>query len=98
MLGKLIATISYWILVAFFVAMLARLVFDYIRIFKRNWRPKGFVLVIAEATYTVTDPPLKLLRKVLPPVRIGNIGIDVAYSIVLFIVLILMSITRSYMV
>lgn len=98
MLGKLIATVSYWVLVAFFVAMIVRLVFDYIRIFKRNWRPKGFVLMLAEATYTITDPPLKLLRKVLPPVRIGNIGIDVAYSIVLFVVLILMSITRSYMV
>ncbi len=98
MFVTLLATAAYWVFFAFMVAMIARLVFDYIRLFKRDWRPKGFVLMVAEAAYTVTDPPLRTLRKVLPPVRVGSIGIDVAYSIVFFIVLILMSIARSFMI
>ena len=50
----------------------------------RDWQPKGVVLIVAEAIYTLTDPPLNLLRRVIPPVRIGGISLDIAF-LVLFI-------------
>ncbi|GMA40035.1 YggT family protein [Mobilicoccus caccae] len=64
--------------------LIARLVVDWIQVFARDWRPTGFVLVIVEGIYTLTDPPLKALRKVIPPLRLGGIALDLAF-IVLFI-------------
>ncbi len=61
----------------------ARLILDWVRVLKRDFRPKGLLLVISEMVYTLTDPPLKIVRKVLPPIRIGTILLDVAWIVVL---------------
>lgn len=66
----------------YFVVLIGRLVFDWIQVFARSWRPRGVVLVIAEAIYTLTDPPLKAVRRVVPPVRLGGIALDLAFLIV----------------
>lgn len=80
-----------WLLFLYFVVLLARLVFDWIQVFSRSWRPSGPVLVIAEVVYSLTDPPLRALRRVIPPLRIGGVALDLA-----FLVLILgVSIARS---
>ena len=55
------------ILWLFFVLLIARLVIDYIQMFARSWRPTGVLLVAAEVIYTITDPPLKALRRLIPP-------------------------------
>ncbi|CAM3425661.1 YggT family protein [Dermacoccus barathri] len=65
----------------YFVVLIARLVFDWIQLFAREWRPKGPVLVVAEFVYTLTDPPLKAIRKVVPPLRLGGIALDLAFII-----------------
>lgn len=65
----------------FLLVLFVRLVFDWIQVFARDWRPKGVVLVIAEAVYTVTDPPLKALRRLIPPLTIGMVRIDVAFMV-----------------
>ena len=57
---------------SFFFLLIARLVLDYVQMFARSWRPTGVVLVLAEVIYTITDPPLKALRRVIPPLRIGG--------------------------
>ncbi len=64
--------------------LIGRLVFEYIRMFARDWRPTGFILLVAEFLYSVTDPPLRALRKLLPPLRLGGVQLDLSY-IVLFI-------------
>ena len=64
--------------------LIGRLVFEYIRMFARDWRPAGIVLVLAEFLYSVTDPPLRVLRRVLPPLRIGTMYLDLSY-LVLFL-------------
>lgn len=73
--------IALWL---FFVLLIARLVLDYIQMFARSWRPHGFMLIVAEVIYTVTDPPLKALRKVIPPLRLGQITLDLSF-LVLFV-------------
>lgn len=88
----LIATIAYFVVMIFVVTLFVRLVFDWIMVFSRNWRPRGVLLVIAEAVYTVTDPPLKTLRRVIPPLRIGNIALDLAFLILIFGCSILMNV------
>lgn len=65
----------------YFVVLIARLVFDWIQLFAREWRPKGPILVVAEFVYTLTDPPLKAIRKVVPPLRLGGIALDLAFII-----------------
>lgn len=70
------------VLDVFFVLLIARLVFDWIQVFARQWTPRGVVLVVAEAAYTVTDPPIKAVRRVVPPLRLGGVGIDLAFLIV----------------
>ena len=62
---------------AFFILLIARFVIDWIRVFAREWRPSGIALVIAETVYTVTDPPLRALRKVIPPLTLGGIRIPI---------------------
>ena len=76
----------------FFIALIIRLIFDWIQVFSREWRPRGVVLVAAEGVYTVTDPPLKALRRVLPPLRLGGIQLDLAFTVVFLVVLILLSV------
>ena len=48
----------YWIVFLFFITLIIRLVFDWIQVFSRDWRPRGVALVVAEAVYSATDPPL----------------------------------------
>ncbi|MEI6405255.1 MAG: YggT family protein [Actinomycetes bacterium] len=64
--------------------LIGRLIFEYIRMFAQQWRPQGFLLLVAEFLYSVTDPPLRVVRRVVPPVRIGGAYLDLSY-IVLFI-------------
>ena len=96
-LVSIVATIVYVALVVFFVLMWARFVLDLARMLARQWRPRGFALVLAEFTYAVTDPPIKLVRRVIPPLRVGGAALDFAWSIVMLVVIILMSITLGFM-
>jgi YggT family protein len=85
-------SVLYLVVFLFFIALIIRLIFDWIQVFSREWRPRGVVLVAAEGVYTVTDPPLKALRRVLPPLRLGGIQLDLAFTVVFLIVLILLSV------
>jgi YggT family protein len=76
----------------FLIALIGRLVLDWIQIFARDWRPRGVVLVVSEAVYTVTDPPLRALRRVLPPLRIGSVQLDLAFTVVFLIVIVLLGV------
>ncbi len=96
-LVSIVATVVYVGLVIFFVLMWARFVLDLARMLARQWRPRAFALVLAEFTYTVTDPPIKLVRRVIPPLRVGGAALDFAWSIVMLVVIILMSVTLGFM-
>jgi YggT family protein len=67
-------------------------VFDWVQVLSRDWRPKGAVLVVAELVYTVTDPPLRLLRKVIPSINLGGMRIDIAFLVLMVITSLLMTI------
>jgi len=75
--GQVVATVL-WL---YLVVLIARLVIDFVQMLSRDWKPRGVVLVICEAIYTVTDPPLKLLRKVIPPLRVGGIALDLSFIV-----------------
>lgn len=83
--------VAYFALLVFFILLIARLVFDYVMMFARSWRPSGVAAVGLEVVYSVTDPPLKALRRVIPPLRLGNFSIDLGFMILLFVVYVLMN-------
>ena len=78
---RLIFSVLYLVVLAFFLLLLVRLVLDWVQFFAREWRPTGVALVVAEVTYSVTDPPLRPLRRVLPPVGIGQVRFDLAFLV-----------------
>jgi YggT family protein len=69
--------------------LLARIALSWIFMFARDWRPRGFSALVVESVYVVTDPLIKPLRRVLPPLTIGMVRLDVAFLVVFFAVLIL---------
>jgi YggT family protein len=73
------------VLQIFLLVLFARVIVDWVRMFARDWVPRGVVLVLVEFLYTVTDPPLRFLRRFIPPLRIGSIALDMAF-LVLFLV------------
>jgi YggT family protein len=79
-----VASVIVNVLWLYLLVLIGRLVFDIVQMLARDWQPRGFMLVLAETIYTLTDPPLRALRRVIPPIRIGSIALDVAF-LVLFI-------------
>jgi YggT family protein len=80
----------------FFIAMLwIRFVVDWVQIFARSWVPRGLVLVLLELVYSVTDPPIKALRRVIPPLRLGNFALDLSFIIVMIAAYVLLYVNRS---
>jgi YggT family protein len=75
--------VVYLALLLYVLVLLIRLVFDWVQVFSRDWRPRGAVLVVAEAVYTLTDPPLRALRRVIPPLRLGAVQLDLAFLILM---------------
>ncbi|KID30632.1 YggT family protein [Prauserella rugosa] len=82
--------VLYWLLFVFWLLLTARIVVELVRAFAREWRPMGGVAVAVESIYTVTDPPVKLVRRVIPIVRIGGVGLDLSIMVLLLVVFILM--------
>ncbi|MRG61528.1 YggT family protein [Agromyces sp. CFH 90414] len=83
------------ILVIYFFVMWARFVLDLIRTFNRNWRPRGFWLVVVETVYTLTDPPVRFFRRLVPPIRIGQIALDLGWSLAMLLVIVLMTVVSG---
>nr|WP_281361266.1 YggT family protein [Actinopolyspora biskrensis] len=78
----------------FWLLLIARIVVELVRAFARDWRPGGGVAIVLETIYTVTDPPVRLLRRVIPTVRIGNVGLDLSIMVLLLVVYILMRLAQ----
>jgi YggT family protein len=87
-----VGSILDFLLYIFFALLIGRLILDWIQVFARDWRPRGAMLVVAETVYSVTDPPLKALRKVIPPLTLGAIRVDLAFLVLMLGVSILMGV------
>jgi YggT family protein len=72
--------------------LIGTMIISWIRTFARDWRPTGVVLVICESILTVTDPPLKFLRRYIRPLRIGTVALDLSFMVLFIVVLILLQV------
>ncbi|MEY9212984.1 YggT family protein [Thermobifida halotolerans] len=84
-----------FVLYLFLFLLIGRLVFDLVQMYARSWRPAGLVLVLAETTYTITDPPLKFLRRFIKPIRLGSVALDLSFMILFLVVTILLQVVTS---
>ena len=82
---KLLFEIIGFALFVFWLLLIARIVVEFIRSFSRDWRPRGATVVILEAVMTVTDPPVKLLRRIIPQLTIGAVRLDFSIMVLLLL-------------
>jgi len=89
----ILAIVVHYLLLGYFFVMWGRLILDLAQTVVRDWRPRGFTLVLTELVYGLTDPPIRLARKYVKPIRVGSISLDLAWSVVMLAVLVLMFFT-----
>jgi YggT family protein len=77
------------------VVLIARFVIDWVQMLARSWRPSGLVLVICELVYTATDPPLRAIRRVIPPLRLGQVALDLSPMVLLIALWLLQGVNRA---
>jgi len=94
---SVIATVVYIVLYVFLIAMWVRFVFDWVRVLSRNFRPRGPLLVIAEVAYSLTDRPLRAVRRFTPPLKFGGAAIDLGWSLLMIGTLIVWSIVGGFL-
>jgi YggT family protein len=87
--------IVYFALLLFFLLLLARVVLSLVQVFARDYRPSGAMLVVFETVFTVTDPPLRPLQRLIPPLRLGQVQFDLAFTVLFLAVWILMGIAAG---
>lgn len=74
-------------LLSFFkLALFARIIIDYIRMFARNWQPNVFFIGLFELIYTITEKPMAFVRRFIPPLRIGGVALDLSFIVLLLAV------------
>ena len=90
-MGILKVVLTY-LLSIYLLVLIGRMIIGWIQVFARSWQPTGFVLVLAETMFTLTDPPLKFLRRYIPTVRLGTVALDLSFMVLFIVVLILLQV------
>jgi YggT family protein len=91
----LVGQVIDFVLWACVVVLIARFVIDWVQMLARSWRPSGLVLVICELVYTATDPPLRAIRRVIPPLRLGQVALDLSPMVLLIALWLLQGVNRA---
>ena len=90
------AQVAIYVLWIFIGLMFLRLIINWVMVFARNFRPSGVLAAVLELAYSVTDPPLRALGRVVPPLRLGRYAIDLAYLILVFAAYALLDVAYRY--
>ena len=91
----IVGTTLVLILYVFIGFLWIRFIVDWVQVFARQWEPHGPLLVGLEGVYTATDPPIVALRRVIPPLRIGSVALDLSFLLVMVSAYLLLSVVRS---
>ncbi|QIM18332.1 YggT family protein [Leucobacter coleopterorum] len=79
------------------IVLWARFVIDWIRVLSRNFRPRGPMAVAVEFVYTLTDPPIRMFRRLLPPIRLGQVSLDLGWLLTMLTCWILLAVIPGYL-
>jgi YggT family protein len=90
-----VGTVIDTVLLLALLFLIARIVLDWVQMLARSWRPSGLVMVLCEIIYSITDPPLRAVRSILPPIRLGMLALDLSPLVLFVIIFILRSVNAS---
>jgi YggT family protein len=91
---NIIKDVAFYLLSAYLVLLIVRLVLSWIQVYARSWSPSGILLVVAEGVYSATDPPLRFLRRYIPTVRLGSVALDLSFMLLFLVVYVLWEVAR----
>lgn len=84
----------YSVLFIYLIVLIARMVVSTIASFAREWTPTGAGLLVVEFLYLLTDPPVLFFRRLIPPVRLGPVAIDLSITLLILLVILLMNVSK----
>jgi len=87
----ILGNLLYFLFFMYFLVLWGRFIIDLVRGVNRAWRPQGFLLVLVELVYTLTDPPVRFFRRLVPPLRIGPIALDFGFTLTMLCCIVGMS-------
>ena len=90
-----IGSVLHFLLLIFILLLIARFIVDWVQVFARQWTPHGPALVVLEAVYSTTDPPIKALRRVIPPLRLGSVALDLSFLLVMILAYVALAVNRQ---
>ena len=91
----IVLQIVHILLIVFLVLLWARIIVELVQAINRSWRPSGALLVVLEIVLTITDPPVKFARRVVPPLRLGPVALDLGVLVLLVVTIVLISIVST---
>ena len=93
---SVVAAVAVYVLWAFIALLFVRFIIDWVMVFARNWRPTGLAAAVLELAYSATDPPLRLLRRLIPPLRLGSFALDIAFLLLFIVSYVLIDVLSHY--
>jgi YggT family protein len=88
----IVKLILYYALSLYLLVLIGRLVIDILQSYSRTWSPSGLLARIAEVIFTITDPPLRLIRRYIRPVRLGSVALDLSYTLLFVVIIVLLAV------
>ena len=89
---EILQVVLTYVLTLYLVVLIGYMIFGWLNVFVRPWYPPRVVKLVGEGIYTVTDPPLKFLRRYIPPLRLGTVSMDLSFMVLFIVVLILLEV------
>jgi len=88
----IVVIVLYYILWLYLLVLIGRLIIDMLQMYSRSWSPSGVLAMVAEILFTLTDPPLRLLRRYIRPVRLGSVALDLSYTLLFLVIIVLLAV------
>lgn len=74
---------------AYLFVLFIRMIVDWAMILMPRWYPRGVVSSLIRVIYALTEPPLRWLRRYIPPLPMGRIQLDVSFMVLYFILIVI---------
>ena len=89
---EILKVVLTYLLTLYLVVLIGCMILSWINVFVRPWYPPRIIKVVALGIFTLTDPPLKFLRRYIPPLRLGTVSLDLSFMLLFFVILILLQV------
>lgn len=86
-----------WLLTLLFYTFLVRFFIDLAISLNPNFRPRGLLLIVTEIVFTVTEVPLRFLRRFIKPLRLGSVQLDFSWTLCVLAIGIIRSLVNTYL-